>query len=78
MAIIIETWTELWCPQARLEPHGSNRDATGQPLEGTKCMGEDCICWQMEEKATGKGWCRAWGPIAPFIQRKPLKGKDDE
>lgn len=71
MAVVVSNWTDKWCPNAIVAPHSANRASDGQPLDGTMCMGEGCIAWQWEEEAKQIGWCRAFGPVAPFIQREP-------
>lgn len=76
--VVVTNWTDKWCPHARLGSQSENRHADGQPLSGSLCMGGTCMAWRWDDEIKRVGYCGAFGPVAPFIQRKPFLGDEND
>lgn len=77
MAITVTAFSDRWCPFARVANQADNRSTDGMPHAGTRCIGEACMAWRWYYEDKDTGFCGAFGPPNPIIQREPEPEKSE-
>ena len=72
--VVVTTFTDKYCPLARVDNQAGNRFDSGQPLDGALCMGPACMAWRWYQEDMQRGYCGAFGAPSPTVVRDPIEG----